>query len=227
MLATLFSCHNQLNEFDEKNAIEQIEIIEEDNFLKGKGVYSFIYKGKTYYSNYYLAAEENDMILQDEEVANIVNLLNLYPGVTTFIHENGDIEYFENEESMLASLTNILQTRASNINGTLQVYEHIDYQGKNFAVSLSNTCREIAIRHVTTNCRPVPYGPTPNLHDKISSFILKGNATVTFYQDVDYKNNSITFSQPINVYSLKDYPLYPGSKKNWNDQISSLIFKSK
>ena len=226
----LVSCTNiELDEFPQDELNVQVENCE----------VSFLYKGDTYSCTY--QRTDDDVIFLSEDVSEIVDVLKSKTNLFTYVHHDGSLEYFDSVEEFeeiidrrfaaIPMVTDDWNPRQM-IGGTLTLYEKDNYKGDKWSMSVREN------------------SPIDNVYvgkkwnDRISSFKLisdyvtveadypkpKKYCRIEFYQDRDFGGNSIGYVVDGTTVSkwelpqLKKIPLYPGSKENWNDKISSFKF---
>lgn len=194
---------------------------------------SFIYDGKLYMSQC-LETEDTTIIL-DKSTKLIADKLSTLPRLTTIVSPDLEkpIMYFNTPEDADKYLNWTDGTSSNNITKAVTFVS--------FSVSLfeDKNLGGWAINHT------IPYGSTVeewglgSKNEKISSLKLVLSAGSSFpgeksdevgavklFEDKYYGGNSIYFiievGQVINsVKNLKDYPLFPGSKRNWGDKTCS------
>lgn len=194
---------------------------------------SFIYDGKLYISQC-LETEDTTIIL-DKSTKLIADKLSTRPRLTTIVSPDPEkpIIYFDTPEDADRYLNWTDDTSSSNIT------KAVTFNSVHVALYEDNTWGGWVIDHV------IPYGSIieewglGNKNEKISSLKLSLNAVqsypnetsaevgaVKLFEDKYYGGNSIYFYVVVgklmnNIKNLKDYPLYPGSKRNWGDKTCS------
>lgn len=223
----LVSCTNtELDEFSQDELNAQVE----------NGEVSFLYQGINYSCAYQRV--NGEVLFDDKNVSTIVEVLKCKPNLVTFLHSDGTFEYFDNQEEFQESrsLDNTLLTKSSLVKrflgGTLILYEKDNYKGDKWSMSVQvDGTKQIYIANV---------GKAWN--DRISSFKLSceygfyttdnpypvptGGCEVFFFEHENYGGASLVAStiSSISIAKIKETPLFPGSKDNWNDRISSIKF---
>lgn len=209
---------------------------------------SFIYNKEVYFSE----CEELDdsVIILNEAVREVANQLASISDLAALVHEDGIIEYFDSWNVLQQSLAQENKEKSNSIvnvnlrnfrlkNPVLSIYDDINYKDRSFTFK-----EPIEIPQL----KDKPY----EFNDKMSSFkfyyekeytedfvgpVVERYAQVTFWEDDNYKNHSLTYVlhidpsirpggglYPCEVASMKNIPLYPGSSRNWNDKVTSLRF---
>lgn len=194
---------------------------------------SFIYGGELYTSQ--CLETEDTVIILDESTKLIADKLSTLPRLTTIVSPDPEkpIMYFDTPEDADKYL-NWTDDTSSNA-----ITKAVTLNRVHVALYEDNTWRGWVIDHV------IPYGSIVeewglgNKNEKISSLKLTLNGVqdypnetsaevgaVKLFEDKYYGGNSIYFYTDIKhmmnyVKDLKDYPLYPGSKRNWGDKTCS------
>lgn len=212
----------------------QPNITKSDGMIPSKGVLSFFYNGEYYSSEYEMI--DTTVIFINDDVSKLSQKLKELPNVATYYREDGSIEYFDNPESLQKQLNfnthtdinNQLETRGF-VGGTLKVYEDINYSGRVLSFTSPTSIPKLAALN------PPPMLPL-NFNDIISSIKLtytrngdssSNKCVATFFRDENYNSNSfwiaVSSTMTNNSFSdLRSLPLYPGSSRNFNDNISSI-----
>lgn len=239
-LIAITSCTQDFLETLPKDNLQTIET----------GTLNFIYKGISYTSEY-SRLSDSTVIFKDNQVSELSKLLATKPNLISYIHPDGSLEYVETLEETNAKISNEIEksiTTRSTIEtkgvGPLRtfceaechLYRHSNHKGWQ-------------IQHIISACPNAPYPRSvkqdklPSSKDnKISSIKVFArrdpNANVSYeqpsgslrlFQYENHTGNSLILPftnvwSEINIPSLKKYPLYPGSKDNWNDTITSYGF---
>lgn len=240
LLTGLFSCQQAedisfLNSEKANFSVEENEIIEND-------MVRFLYKGKTYVSECQTIGE--NVIIQDEVVANLAEKFSLNKTLATYIHSDGTLEYFDSSADLEASVffEKSLATRAGfeskvTDSGVLTIFEDSKCKGDSWKFTINSTTTHIELANLgdhwndrissidmVCNYRVVsgnnPYPPLYNHGNK---------CIATFYEHENFEGGSVWFSVDPSypssyIHYFKSLPLYPGSSKNWNDRATSLKF---
>lgn len=219
--------------------------LEKDLQTIENGTLNFIYKG-TLYSSEYSKLSDSTVIFENNQVSELSKLLATKSNLITYIHPDGALEYIETLDEAEAKVSkeidlatkNIIETKGEGPLVTLcytecHLYRHSNYKGWN-------------IQHIISACPNSPHPSSVGQNqlssskdNKISSikvFGVKGpniniaphqpSGSLRLFQYENYSGNTLILPftnawNEINIPSLKKYPLYPGSKDNWNDTISS------
>lgn len=194
---------------------------------------SFIYGGELYTSQ--CLETEDTVIILDESTKLIADKLSTLPRLTTIVSPDPDkpIMYFDTPEDADKYLnwtddtsSNAITKAVSFVSLSVNLYEDRDQGG-------------------WTIYHNIPYGSIVeewglgNKNEKISSLRLLLSVgsnipgekssevgAVKLFEDKYYGGNSIYFYAEIgnilvSVNNLKNFPLYPGSKRNWGDKTCS------
>lgn len=199
--------------------------------------YCFFYEGQKYESSYQ-QIDSTTIVFSDSGVNEMWNTLKDKPNLATLIHDNGDIEYFDNDSIRRKAQVNPRpQTRIvydqwySVTQAYLEYWKELDFKGKSWNHTLNdqNGWSAAVSSFIGTG-----------LNDRISSYKLitsyvttnyptrNQSIVVTFYEDTNYLGYSLTVAlnwprtEAIRA-SLRT--VYMPSGKNWNDEISSLKFE--
>lgn len=214
----------------------------EENIVMNDGTTRFIYKGVEYVSDYQTEGEA--IIFQNEIVARLVKTLSQNKVLASYIHSNGVLEYFDSpsdlENSILSKSS--LSTKAGlnfkvTESAVLTVFEDSKCKGEEWKFTINSGTTHFKVEYVgehwndrissidmVCNYRNSsgdnPYPTIANHGDK---------CIATFYEHRDFGGYSISFTVDPNyphsyIHYFKSYSLYPGSKKTWNDEVSSLQF---
>lgn len=187
--------------------------------------YTFIYKGNIYEYKQI----EGDIICSDE-TKEIINELQADKSLVTFVHENGDIEYFnENElkeylESIVPAnqiTSNSRATDKDRFYSTLNVYDGKDNRGtsKQYeAIGLNS--------NLTIGTWSLSWG--------ISSFKLTlvnvlppliPQTGVRFCSETALRGYSLYYTTDKSITkNFADIPLYAGSSEKWDNHVKSFKF---
>lgn len=195
----------------------------------------FIYKGKLYSSEFqYADADSSDIIVLDKEAARVWKSLGDNANLAGFMHDDGVIEYFDNELERSQNMKNMALTRAWGATepalseATVTCYENTDFKKGEIKYTIKGREKyEVSDLSATTA-----------LNDKISSIRLNSSyvmvdltpniinsAMAVFYQHPNYEGVSLSMkvsydSQYTEHHKLKKVSTPVGG--NWNDKISSL-----
>lgn len=207
------SCQNDLEE------------ITPEVTVKIDGHDSFLYHGKLYKSDFYFEEDSSKKFL-DEEVQSISINLSKVQNLISFIHSDGIIEYF-NDENELGKIVNsdkkCNETRSLFQTPSARIYTDSKRKGESAFIE---PYEDYGILHVALAYTDNQWY---NFDNKISSFELwgKNGTKIVFFSESYFKGYALCIEQtsPDNygyMDSLKGYSLYPGSKHNWNDSARSL-----
>lgn len=213
--------------------------LEKDLQTIENGTLNFIYKG-TLYSSEYSKLSDSTVIFENNQVSELSKLLATKSNLITYIHPDGALEYIETPEEAEAKVSKEISITTKGSGPLLtycvaecELYRHTNYKGWNIhqLIDYCNGPRAV-----------VEKGLSSSKDNKISSikvFTRRGpneNAasqqyagSLRLYQYNNLTGNSLILPftpvwNEINISSLKSYPLYPGSKENWNDTVSSYTF---
>ena len=234
ILVLLSSCYN--------NIIEVSLSVESENHVKELNLetqqsYCFFYNGEKYESDYQIN-DSTTVIFFDNKVNDIWNTLKNKINLAVFIHDNRDIEYFDNDTILRKKLTKSkTQTRINFEQGYvlnqayLQYWKDSDFKGTswNHTLNSQNGWSTAVSSFIGTG-----------LDDRISSYKLIANYSIvdfptkyssiiaTFYENTNYLGYS--FSANVSGVKTEDIKaslknIFMPNGKNWNDVISSLRFE--
>lgn len=240
LLTGLFSCQ-QVEDISFLSS-EKEELSVEENVVIENDMFRFIYKGKTYVSEFQIVGE--NVIFLDEAVANLAEKFSQNEKLAIYIHSDGTPEYFDSSKDLEASLffEKYLATRAGlelNVteSGVLTIFEDSKCKGESWKYTINSTTTHIELANLGDHW-----------NDRISSVDMVCNYQVvsgdnqyprpsnhgnkciaTFYEHENYEGASVWFSVDPSyphsyIHYFKSLPLYPGSSKNWNDRATSLKF---
>ena len=198
-------------------------------------VFTFIYDGVTYSSEYELL-EDSVISFFDKDVAQMYNELDSMPQLATWERPDGLIEYFENSEIAMKKLglktgeVNAELRAATSVTVGVMLYKDWYLTGTSLGYGMSEACSGIARFEETI----YPTTTHINLNDEVTSIGVYGlncpSGALLIYEDINYGGKSLvlSFGRVLNYYvnNLGDYKLKSGSlfssSKSWNDQASSL-----
>lgn len=231
LICTLFfftSCENTEILFPENN-----------NTPIEEGSLKFRYKNKDYYSEYQKVGD--DILFKEGLVADLANKLSKKADLAIFIHGNGIIEYFDNQQDLKESLFKITKSSQTfdlpaTRSATLTIYEDSKCKGDRISYTIDDNRYSVEV-----------YQLDERMDDKISSIALESEVytpqpnpyppivghgprcVASFFEHPNFEGYSIWFDvypgYPNSyVHYFKSIPLYPGSSKNWNDRVTSLKF---
>lgn len=217
--------------------------LEKDLQTIENGTLNFIYKG-TLYSSEYSKLSDSTVIFENNQVSELSKLLATKSNLITYIHPDGALEYIETlDEAETKVSKEILATKSAietkgegpvmtACDAECHLYRHSNYKGWN-------------IQHIIDHCgglRGIVENKLGSKDNKISSIKVfarrapnsnmdyqQYSGSLRLYQYENLTGNSLILPftnvwKEINIPSLKKYPLYPGSKDNWNDTITSYTF---
>lgn len=200
------------------------------------GTYEFLYNGKHYSSNYEIV--NDSMIFEDKSVRDVINEINSYKNVVTWVHPNEELEFITNfeEEKYLKASSTQLKSAPGDAGPVfeypfLRVWEDSKLKGKN----ISYDCNGVLYDTYSRAC--------PLAH-KISSLDYKYTARVKSKYAIAalyYSPRTDSFGVPLApfytiyfsadsnepyhyIHYLKSYKLYPGSSTNWNDKVQHVKY---
>lgn len=216
------ACNNELEESGNQS------ILPEETTM------SFIYDGKLYTSQC-LETEDTTIIL-DNSTKLIAEKLGTLPRLTTIVPPDPEkpIMYFDTPEDADKYMNWTDITPSDNVTKAVVLYDlRVQlFEDKEFGGWV--------ISHLITFNNTVEEWGLGSKNKKISSLklILRGTqdypnepstivGAVKLFEDKYYGGNSIYFFASIgtnfisSANNLKNYPLYPGSKRNWGDKTCS------
>lgn len=215
-------------------------VVEENTELSScveKGIYTFIYHGKSY-SSEYVILPDSTCLFENKEVADLMDHYRFASNVAVLALNDGLYEYFDSEEELNDSLSvrmklkNSLSRSSVNVlkDASVTIYEDTGFGGRNY--TYSSTAENLPFEKASLW--------DISMNDKISAFKFTSSyksgsiwepgtksCRLTFYSDTDFQQFSLTYvvtneNPYIEHGNLKDVkPFGPYSKKNWNDEISS------
>ena len=230
------SCNNELP-CDEKigsvnrlNATAVNTVSVNDTIIKKL---DFYYKGTHYVSDY---SSLNDSIIEifDDEVRMIYFSFSENSEVVTYVHPEGNIEYFDNWDMMRSSLVEKRKPRrvARDLPiisryGRFYLYDDVGFKDRMIIVEEYG---DQIVPHL--KYYRLQTGEYANFNDKTSSLKIdfgRDDLFYKFWEDDHYSGRCLvlrTTRGRKEVRNLKDYPLV-GSSKSWNDRITSISIDEK
>lgn len=238
-LGILCSCQN-----DESN-----EILSQEGGNMEKTTYSFMYKGELYSSDVF-HLNDSTSTFENESVLQLFEIFKNNPSMISYIHEDGTIEYFDNEEEfalnqsdeiglrMLSrdeSLFRVIPTQVkvkiyqnSNYGGRDRSYYHVvatDNYNTKFTPRLADNNMGDRTSSLKIDCEPRNNPGLKNGDTHVVSYAIE------FYQSPNYEGYKLVFSvgsiggnlwfnEKKHVPELKSY--YRPDGQNWNDSFSSM-----
>lgn len=223
------------------------DIISPENNIE-KTTYSFMYKGELYTSDV-IYLNDSTSTFENESVLQMFETFKNNPSMISYIHEDGTIEYFDNEEDFILKQTDKIELRMSRDQSLFKVvptqikvkiYQNSGYGGRDrsyYHVVATDKYNTILIPRLADN----------NMGDRTSSIKMdcepRNNPGVTtgsshlvsysveFYQSPNYggyklvfglgsRGGGLTFIDKWHVSELKSF--YRPDGKNWNDSFSSM-----
>lgn len=231
-LIAITSCTQDFPEPSPKGNLQTIET----------GILNFIYKGVSYTSEY-SRLSDSTVIFKNNQVSELSKLLATKSNLISYIHSDGSLEYIETEKEVetkaseqIAKLTpKTISTKGvgpifTYCVAVCQLYRHSNYGG---------WCIESRINHCDGPMSIEESKLAGSKDNKISSIKVfaprfpnenadfnQYSGTLRLHQYANFEGHSLAIPfmniyNEINIPSLKKYPLYPGSKENWNDTVSS------
>ncbi|WP_455786754.1 hypothetical protein [Parabacteroides goldsteinii] len=204
---------------------------------------SFIYKGVLYQSEVQFINDQDGIFL-NKEVQTIADNLKTNPNLSTFIHEDGTIEYFDKPEDVNSYLKSFLpKTKAlapHTQEGKIILFSDNKCKGHQLPCYISSTQTifglptmpdiripaadpfnwDKAVSSIDMTCTYRETGIDSGHGDKcVASFFTGINFTgygMWFAVDPSYPRSYIHY--------FGSYKLYPGSKEDWNDKTRSFKF---
>ncbi len=238
VLIAITSCTQDFPETSPKDNLQTIET----------GTLNFIYKGTSYTSEY-SRLSDSTVIFKNNQVSELSKLLATKSNLISYIHSDGSLEYIETEKEaeikvseQIAKVTQktistkgVIETKGVGpfltfCEADCRLYRHSNYGGW-YIQSVLNHCsgpmnivenKIVGSRDNKVSSIKVFTRRDPNANVDFKQF----SGTLRLYQYADLKGKSLVLPfmnvyNEINIPSLKKYPLYPGSKDNWNDTVSS------
>lgn len=220
LFLSLLACNNDLNT--------------PEPLLNSSKTISFTYKNVLYSSE--CIVEKDTTFFLNPEVQSIAHKLSQIPTLALVVSPDNELTYFDNSQEATdylevndlewqSSPNTSIQTKTNVRGAEVKLYEDSDFRG---------WCLTHTIMDGWDGVFDLTHG-YPGKNDKISSLKLTAlpgvergdySAVIVCYQDTEYKgSNAIYFYRDrpgtSEIRNLKDYVLYPGSARNWGDQISS------
>lgn len=185
--------------------------------------FSFIYKDNRYTLDY---KSIDDSIVWARNTDTYHILMNLFklPSLVTYIHKNGEIEYFDDSESLHLKLQGIIraeltleminslsdmsdymrgvpQPNTKGYRANLFIFDDNNYSGKGRRIHLKDGESKIEVGNLKNDYSEIDECDYA-MNDKITSFAAySSGSSVLFemFEDSDFKDNSFSFT------------VYPGS----------------
>ena len=88
-----------------------MNIVKEDTLVQN---YEFLYKGKAYETSL-LVVDDSIVSVENKEVEDLFLSLNALPDLVTYVHRNGEIEYFDDREELLLVLPSIVKNEENDV----------------------------------------------------------------------------------------------------------------
>lgn len=194
------------------------------------GTVSFKYNGKSYHSEY--QTDGKIITYSNEEVKEVIEELSNKPNLATYINENGQIEYFNDYESLKSILPQNTSVSTTTKAGgqtiaSLSIYANTNYKGSSKTFQATDT----GTGAYYTNLSAIGFSKN------ISSLKLNANPPyiginavhVTLWDQIGFKGHSITWNidsrqQTQNIPDLGKYILQIPGITTWNDVAQSLQF---
>lgn len=191
VLGILSSCQNDLDE----NVVDYSNMVD------------FKYKGVDYSFKYNLT-EDSIVVCDNDEIYDLYNKLHALPELVTYVNEDENVEYFDNEKDFENS-GKIKRDGVTTRNaGTIMMFKDTDYSG---------TAQTYYGRATYVGDK---------LNDEISSIVvfrMMGTTYLECFEHRDFGGKKIVFTArnaELRVKKLKDYH-FSGLFKTWNDKITS------
>lgn len=216
------ACNNDLEESNYQiNSSKETEI-------------SFIYDGQLYMSQ--CIETKDSTIILDKSTKQITDKLSKLPRLTTIVSPDPEkpIMYFDTPEDADKHFNWIDDTSSNNIttkavrldNLIVNLYEDKNKGGWviNRQIPFNNTIEEIALggKNEKISSLQLMLIGSSDYPNETSAIV----GAVKLFEDKSFGGSSIYFYATIGnfinyVSNLKNYPLYPGSKRNWGDRTCS------
>ena len=184
-----------------------MNIVKEDTLVQN---YEFLYKGKAYETSL-LVVDDSIVSVENKEVEDLFLSLNALPDLVTYVHRNGEIEYFDDREELLLVLPSIVKNEENDVklskvisngivdnpacdpimNGyyaNLFLCDDHNYGGKVRHVLLSTANRDTVVTHLK---------PGYDMNDKTTAFCaysFGGNTLFELYEDDHLKSHCLSFT---------------------------------
>ena len=114
---SLISCNQEIDEsikkleLDVAQSTRSLNIVKEDTLVQN---YEFLYKGKAYETSL-LVVDDSIVSVENKEVEDLFLSLNALPDLVTYVHRNGEIEYFDDREELLLVLPSIVKNEENDV----------------------------------------------------------------------------------------------------------------
>lgn len=196
------------------------------------GNQSFIYKGDIYESDFYVD-QDSSVIFTNEIVNEVAEKLRLVPNLASFVHSNGQIEYFDNMEDFNKLITDIKreysdnpELRGSTAPNWVTFYEDSKLHASRFTLLPRTEMKQVGVIQREIDGRMF------NFSRKISSLDMGGWGTmVTIFTGQNFGGQLISWvvnrydhpEQYAYIHYLKSYQTAPGSRVSFNDNVGSII----
>lgn len=210
---SLISCNQEIDE-PIKNlelyvaqGTRSLNIVKKDTLVQN---YEFLYKGKAYETSL-LVVDDSIVSVGNKEVEGLFSSLNVLPDLVTYIHRNGEIEYFDNRAELLLVLPSIVKNEENDVvlsekisngivdnpacdpimNGyyaNLFLCDDRNYGGKVRHVLLSTANRDTVVNHLK---------PDYDMNDKTTAFCaysFGGNTLFELYENDHLKSHCLSFT---------------------------------
>lgn len=239
ILFVFSSCQN-----DDNNILDESSHLDNEEFI-------FMYKGEKYISKQEIIGDE--VIFLDSKVRQKAQELASNKSLISFVHSNGLIEYFDNEEDFNKNLPNIkdyaeklnsstratLPPRKDVYKAQARVFENSKLKKKSITMQISSQGNRrvyydidaltaaglrFKISSLDIDCWTREFNPG-------SSTIASRTIFLILYKHYpDGTVHSIRFfvddiTTHVHVHYLSSCPLYPGSSRNWNDACDAVEFR--
>lgn len=214
-----FACNNDLGESSNQlNSSKETTI-------------SFIYDGELYTSQ--CLETEDTIIILDKSTQLIADKLSTLPRLTTIVSPDSEkpIMYFDTPEDAdkyfnWTDVSNDIMTKSETTTLFVTLFEDNTYRGWtiNKSIPFGSFVEEPGLGGKNEKISSLKiwhslgYMDTDAVNQKVGA--------VKLFEDKNYEGSSIYFYVTVQhitnyVKNLKDYPLYPGSKRNWGDRTCS------
>ena len=204
------------------------------------GTLNFRYNG-TSYSSDFSRLSDSTVIFENTQVSELSKILATKTNLVTYVFPDGSIEYIDTPEEAQAKAayeTSIATKALGPVTycvAECELFRHTGYGGWSIHQLINHCSGPLAVTETEL----------PNKNNKISSVKVytrrlpsdniappsnQYSGVLILYQFENYVGYSLVLPftpgwEEVNISSLKKYPLYPGSSQNWNDEVSSYVFR--
>lgn len=231
-LVGVVACDNSLEPFGNsgKSISNRSGIVIPDTVIESL---DFIYKGEFYHSMY-ASVDDSIVSIFDTKTNAVWERLNNLQETKTYIHSDGNIEYFDNQSDLEEAINKpslrmgIIPLPVVATFGSIQIFDDVDYKDRNYKFELwGGVCAIKNLKTFKVN------GNSINFNDKTSSLkLVAGNVSnyygynfirFVFWEDDTFSGRALVIDlngESQEISNLKKIKV-AGSSKNWNDRISS------